>query len=164
MAWIIPVATAVYGAYAGKKSADESKKAQEDAAKAKETTSYRYPYMNEYIARIIPYLINQQQQVYQSRQKTYGFEGTSGYDQIAQMLAGISNQYSGNGMPGSPINMGGSYGSPWGQQQSTNPFMTGGQVSRGNNPFMESQAGGRLSGQKVNSGPRANWVRQSVLR
>lgn len=119
MAWV----GAVIGGISSYKAAKESKEAAKEAAKDRPTYSYKLPYMNEWIARIVPYLIQQQAKIYESRQKTYGFKDTGGFDLISKLLAGIPSGYSGVG--GGIPTQGGALG------------MLSGGGGGGYNPFMD---------------------------
>ena len=110
-AWVIPVATALIGAYSSNKAAKEQNAAAKEAAKSRETTQTQIPYMNEYISKLVPYILAEQQKVFESRMKGYGLKAGD-FSPIAQMLSGINPGYSG-------VAGVGNYGT-WGQQY--NPF------------------------------------------
>lgn len=89
-------------AYGGYKQAEEAKKAAADAAKGKSATTMRTPYYNEAISLLIPYILQNLQNVFQSRMQTYGGSAAN-FDIYRQLLGGIPSTYSGVGMPGSPV-------------------------------------------------------------
>lgn len=90
------LASAVIGAYAARKSAKEQQRIAEEAKKGTTTTQTSVPYANEYISRLIPYILQEQQKIYESRLKGYGLK-PGDYSPIAKLLAGISPNYSGVG-------------------------------------------------------------------
>lgn len=100
------------GAVGGYLSSREQKKAAEAAAKPRETYQYHLPYMQEYISKIAPYILAEQQRIYESRLKQYGLN-PGNFSPIASMLAGISPGYSGVGYPGSPVITGGGGYNPY---------------------------------------------------
>lgn len=100
---------ALVGAAGSFLSAREQSKVAKAAAKPQETVSYRLPYMNEYISRVSPYILSEAQKMYESRLKQYGMN-PGDFSPIAQMLSGISTDYSGVGKPGSPQMLSGGSG------------------------------------------------------
>lgn len=102
-------AAAIVGAAGSYLSAREQNKVAKEAAKPKETVSYRLPYMNEYISRVSPYILSEAQKMYENRLKQYGMK-PGDFSPIAQMLSGISTDYSGVGKPGSPQMLSGGNG------------------------------------------------------
>ena len=95
MSWGI-VAGAVIGAAGSYLSARESNKAADAASKPRTETRTSVPYMNDYISKLVPYILSEQQRVYESRMKQYGMS-PGDYAPITQMLAGISSGYTGVG-------------------------------------------------------------------
>ena len=93
------MAVQAYGAYEGQK---EKNKVAKAAAQPRVTEQYRAPYMNEYISKIAPYIMQAAQSTYQNRMKGYGAKADD-FGPIAEMLSGISTSYSGVGSPGNPI-------------------------------------------------------------
>lgn len=93
--WAALVQVAI-GAYSANRAASERKKIASEAAKGTTTTQTSVPYMNEYIAKLIPYILQEQQKIYESRLKGYGLK-PGDYSPIASMLSGISPSYTGVG-------------------------------------------------------------------
>lgn len=103
----IPIITSYLSASAAKKGAEEQRKAAESASKGQTTTATSVPYMNEYISKLIPYILSEQQKIYENRLKGYGMK-PGDFSPIAQLLAGIPQNYSGVGG-----NFSGAGGSPF---------------------------------------------------
>ena len=92
----IPLITAAVGAYSSRKSDKEQGKISKEAAKGKQTTAVSVPYMNEYISKLVPYILSEQQKIYENRMKGYGLK-PGDFSPIASLLAGIPVGYSGVG-------------------------------------------------------------------
>lgn len=96
------VGNAALNSYAARQAAKEQKKASQAAAQPRYSMQYQTPYMNDRLAAIIPYILQSQQSVFENRMKGYGAK-TGDFSAIANLLAGISPNYSGVGTPGSPL-------------------------------------------------------------
>ena len=76
--------------------AKEQKKVAAEAAKPQTTTQTRTPYAASYINQLIPYILSEQQRVYENRQEGYGFD--AGPLDIAGILARGAAGMGGAGM------------------------------------------------------------------
>jgi len=87
--WVIPLMMAY--------SARESAKAAGEANKPQSSTVTRNPYYGDTISKLLPYLVAQQQKVYESRQKAYGFNQTdAGYGNISELINRLLNGVNAN--------------------------------------------------------------------
>lgn len=93
---------AALNSYSARQAAKEQKKAAQAAAQPRYSMQYQTPYMNDRLAAIIPYILQNQQSVFENRMKGYGAKAGD-FSAIANLLAGISPNYSGVGTPGSPM-------------------------------------------------------------
>lgn len=93
---------AALNSYSARQAAKEQKKASQAAAQPRYSMQYQTPYMNERLAAIVPYILQSQQGVFENRMKGYGAKA-SDFSAIANLLAGISPNYSGVGTPGAPM-------------------------------------------------------------
>lgn len=80
--------------YTARQAAKEQKKVSQAAAQPRYEYQVRNPYMNELIAPLIPYILQSQQQVFQNRMKGYGSSAPD-FSPFANLLAGITSNYSG---------------------------------------------------------------------
>ena len=93
MAWAVVIAAAV-GAAGSAYASKQQNKAAKAASQPKTTTSS--PYMAERLNPVIPYLMSEQQKVYENRMRGYGLN-PGDFSSITAQLAGIGNDYSGVG-------------------------------------------------------------------
>lgn len=95
--WLYPVLMA----YMARESSQEQDAMRKAANQPKEGTSTRTPYFNDTIVKLLPYLVAQQQKVYESRQKTYGFGQTNaGYGNIQDLMQRLLGGSGGGGSNG----------------------------------------------------------------
>lgn len=80
-------AAAVYGAYEKNKKQNDMAKA---AAAPKTSVTTKTPYFNSAISQLIPYILNEQQNIYESRSKAYGRTAGSNPD-FSAMLDALKN-------------------------------------------------------------------------
>lgn len=93
MGWVA-IGSAVVSAYGSYTASKKQSEAAKKNAQPKTTTSS--PYMAERINPLIPYLMSEQQKIYESRMKTYGLK-PGDFSPIAAQLAGLDPGYNGLG-------------------------------------------------------------------
>lgn len=108
------VANAAVSAYGANQEAKAHNKQVKEANKPQKSFASRTPYMNEYIAQAVPYILQQQQAVFKNRMGKYGLN-------VPDMPA--------FSMP-SPNYRGVSNGSGQGGQGGSDPFLVGTGIRR----------------------------------
>lgn len=98
MGWgaILSAAVQAYSAY---DAARENEKVAKERAKERSGTTTRTPYYNDAIQSIVPYLLGEQQKVYESRQGIAGIK-PGDFSPFASVLGKIPQGYTGVSVPG----------------------------------------------------------------